>query len=67
MNTETAIMKITGDREIQRQFLEMSHLYDAAIREVRTKLEILDREFSILYASNPIHREAGAQGPSGHH
>ena len=36
MNTETAIMKITGDREIQRQFLEMSHLYDAAIREVRT-------------------------------
>ena len=55
MNTETAIMKITGDREIQRQFLEMSHLYDAAIREVRTKLEILDREFSILYASNPIH------------
>lgn len=55
MNTETAIMKITGEAEIQRQFLEMSHLYDAAIREVRTKLEILDREFSILYASNPIH------------
>ena len=55
MNTETAIRKITGDREIQREFLEMSHLYDAAIREVRTKLEILDREFSILYASNPIH------------
>ena len=74
MNTETAIRKITGDREIQREFLEMSHLYDAAIREVRTKLEILDREFSILYASNPIHHidsrlksraassKAGAQG-----
>ena len=33
----------------------MSHLYDGAIREIRTKLEILDREFNIRYASNPIH------------
>lgn len=55
MNTETALMKLTGDAEIRQQFLEMTHLYDAAIREVRTKLEILDREFSIRYASNPIH------------
>lgn len=55
MDTQTELMKITGDYEIQQQFLQMSHLYDAAIREIRTRLEILDREFSIHYAYNPIH------------
>lgn len=55
MSEETGLMQLTGDRSLQQRFLEMSHLYDGAIREVRTKLEILDREFSILYASNPIH------------
>ena len=55
MNEETALLQLTGDASVQQRFLEMSHLYDAAIREIRTKLEILDREFSILYASNPIH------------
>ena len=55
MDTELALIKLTGGREQQQQFLEMSHLYDRAIREIRTKLEILDREFNIRYASNPIH------------
>lgn len=55
MDSETSLLHLEVDREIQRRFLEMSHLYDAAIREIRTKLEILDREFNILYASNPIH------------
>ena len=55
MNEETALLQLTGDASVQQRFLEMSHLYDAAIREIRTKLEILDREFSILYASSPIH------------
>ena len=55
MDTQTALTRMTGDYEIQQAFLEMSHLYDAAIREIRTRLEILDREFSIYYASNPIH------------
>ena len=55
MDTELALIKLTGGRELQQQFLEMSHLYDGAIREIRTKLEILDREFNIRYASNPIH------------
>ena len=55
MNEETALLQLTGDASVQKRFLEMSHLYDAAIREIRTRLEILDREFSILYASNPIH------------
>lgn len=55
MESENSLMKITGSQEVQQSFLEMSHLYDGAIREIRTKLEILDREFSIRYASNPIH------------
>lgn len=55
MNEETGLLQLTGDRSLQQRFLEMSHLYDGAIREIRTKLEILDREFNILYASNPIH------------
>jgi len=55
MNTENALMTIAGSYDLQRQFLELNHLYDAAMREIRTKLEILDREFNIEYASNPIH------------
>lgn len=55
MNNELALPNITGSRELEQQYLEMSHLYDAAIREIRTKLEILDREFSLLYSTNPIH------------
>ena len=55
MNEETSLTQLTGDRSLEKRFLEMSHLYDAAIREIRTKLEILDREFSIRECANPIH------------
>ncbi len=37
------------------KFMEMEHLYESAIREVKTKLEILDSEFRTKYAYNPIH------------
>ena len=37
------------------QFIELEHLYDSAIREVKTKLEILDSEFRTKYSYNPIH------------
>ncbi len=37
------------------KFIELEHLYDSAIREVKTKLEILDSEFRTKYAYNPIH------------
>lgn len=33
----------------------MRQLYDSAIKEVRTKLEILDDEFHVKYDHNPIH------------
>lgn len=37
------------------KFIELEHLYDSAIREVKTKLEILDSEFRAKYSYNPIH------------
>lgn len=37
------------------RFVELEHLYESAIREVKTKLEILDSEFRAKYAYNPIH------------
>lgn len=37
------------------QFMELEHLYESAIREVKTKLEILDSEFKTKYDHNPIH------------
>ncbi|WP_434309355.1 GTP pyrophosphokinase [Hominifimenecus sp. rT4P-3] len=40
------------DRAVQYQELMM--MYDCAIREVRTKLEILNSEFSVRYQRNPI-------------
>ena len=39
----------------EQKYKEMMQLYDAAIREVRTKVEILDSEFKVRYAHNPIH------------
>ena len=38
-----------------REFIYLRQLYNAGIREVRTKLEILDEEFQVRYDHNPIH------------
>ena len=37
------------------RFIELEHLYESAIREVKTKLEILDSEFRTKFSYNPIH------------
>ncbi len=36
------------------QYQEMMMMYDCAIKEVRTKLEVLNSEFSVRYQRNPI-------------
>lgn len=41
-------------RELEGYF-QMQHVYNAAIREVTTKLQILDEEFQSRYDHNPIH------------
>ena len=51
----TDITVFSAGDVIQQQFREMVQLYDSAIREVRTKLEVLDNEFRVRYARNPIH------------
>ena len=38
-----------------QEFLELQHLYKAAIKEIVTKLEILNEEFNVHFARNPIH------------
>ncbi|HEX2925986.1 MAG TPA: GTP pyrophosphokinase family protein [Ruminiclostridium sp.] len=47
----------TGDDidSFKKSFFEMQHLYQSAIREVSTKLEILDDEFQVIHKRNPIH------------
>ena len=37
------------------EFLVMRNLYEAAVRQLTLKFEILNDEFSVLYARNPIH------------
>lgn len=44
-----------GNLSFGQQYRELMQLYDAAVREVRTKVEILDSEFRVRYARNPIH------------
>ena len=38
-----------------KDYMEMAQLYKSAIREITTKLEVLDSEFSVRYDHNPIH------------
>ena len=55
LNHMTDTLMPTGGMNFGQQYRELMQLYDAAVREVRTKLEILDSEFRIRYARNPIH------------
>ncbi len=59
--TESLIKKLTDNPMMAmelyaetKQFEELMMMYDCAIREVKTKLEILDQEFSVRYRRNPI-------------
>lgn len=56
MQNELHIQEKTLYPDAAQRYAEMLQLYDAAIREVRTKLEILDSEFRVRYARNPIHQ-----------
>jgi putative GTP pyrophosphokinase len=42
-------------KELLSSLAAWHQVYDAAIKEIRTKLEILDGEFKIKYNYNPIH------------
>lgn len=37
------------------EFLVMRNLYDSAVKQLTLKFEVLNSEFNVLYARNPIH------------
>lgn len=51
----TALVPNTDITDTLQEFMALQQLYDAGIKEVRTKLEILDDEFKIRHDHNPIH------------
>ena len=51
----TALVPNTDITDTLQEFMALQQLYDAGIKEVRTKLEILDDEFKIKHDNNPIH------------
>ena len=55
MSTSLQTMAAANDSWAQKQYMEMVQLYDGAIREMRTKVEVLDAEFRVRYDRNPIH------------
>lgn len=51
-------LSLLSDKDIEimiNEFMSMSHIYEAGIKEIKTKLEILDSEFKCKYDHNPIH------------
>lgn len=56
-NFEEAIEIVRGKNleQTMREFTGRMQIYNAGIKEIRTKLEILDEEFQTKFAYNPIH------------
>ena len=57
---ETEKFPLSGEEarkmlENYHEIRAMQHLYNAAIKEICTKLEILNDEFKVTYSRNPIH------------
>ena len=49
------LLEKTGLKEYADEFFTEMQIYQAGIREIRTKLEILDEEFRVHHDHNPIH------------
>lgn len=41
--------------DVLQEFISLQQIYEAGIKEIKTKLEILDDEFKIKHDHNPIH------------
>jgi len=58
------IVKGQDIEQVMRSFAERMQLYRAGIKEIRTKLEILDEEFQTKFSYNPIqHIESRLKSP----
>ena len=54
-NLSDAVEKDEMIMGLAKEFLAMQHVYAAGIKEIQTKLEILDEEFHVKFDYNPIH------------
>lgn len=48
------------------EYLVMQNLYESAVKQLKLKLEVLNDEFNVIYARNPIHHiESRVKSPDG--
>lgn len=60
-NGENMERNLERNLESIQAYRELVQLYNGAIREIETKLDILDEEFKVRYAHNPIHHMESRQ------
>lgn len=53
--TTANVFQNSGEFEDVKVFFALQQLYNSAIKEIKTKLEILDEEFQVKFDHNPIH------------
>jgi len=61
INTGIDVDIISRRLRALQEYRELEQLYNGAIREIKTKLDILDEEFNVRYAHNPIHHMESRQ------
>ncbi len=56
-NTTLYMTNIVKNYDVEGicDFMQIQHLYDSALSEVKTRLHILDNEFKVKFQRNPIH------------
>ena len=55
ITSAASTVTIDDAREAVRIFADLRMRYQGAIKEISTKLEVLDNEFSVKHDYNPIH------------
>ena len=53
--TAANVFQNSEEFEDMKKFFALQQLYNSAIKEIKTKLEILDEEFQVKFDHNPIH------------
>lgn len=57
--TQIIPIEATAVQDDFNAFMQLQHLYDSAIKNVRTQLNIFDEEFRMKFQRNPIHNIEG--------
>ncbi len=65
-NRENKNMNVAAFYGGSHEYLVMQNLYESAVKQLKLKLEVLNDEFNVLYARNPIHHiESRLKSPNG--